>query len=44
MTDVLPRWVVLPGDPPALTQWLAAQRERQAAYEPLPPMPDGERP
>lgn len=44
MTDVLPRWVPLPGDPPELTRWLARQRVEQAAYEPLPPAPDGEPP
>jgi hypothetical protein len=44
MTEVLPRWVVLPGDPPELTRWLAARREEAAAYEPLPPVPGGEPP
>jgi len=39
-----PRWVPLPGDPPALTRWLARQRMQEARYEPLPPVPDGEPP
>jgi hypothetical protein len=42
VTDVLPRWVILPSDPPKLRKWLTARQAEQAAYEPLPPVPDGE--
>jgi hypothetical protein len=42
MTDMLPRWSPLPGDPPALRSWLTARQSEQAAMEPLPPVPDEE--
>ena len=33
MTDVLPRWVILPTDPPKLRRWLTARQAEQAAYD-----------
>jgi hypothetical protein len=40
MTDVLPRWAIVPSDPPKLREWLRAKQAEQAAYEPLPPVPE----
>lgn len=33
------QWDALPDDPPALTRWLARQREAAAQFDPLPPAP-----
>jgi hypothetical protein len=33
----LPRWAELPGDPPALRQWLAGQRPARAGQDDDPP-------
>lgn len=41
--DPLPRWSVLPKDPPLLRAWLhAKQAENPDAYAPPPPEPPAE--
>lgn len=35
-----PRWIRLPGDPPALVSELRQKQVEAARYEPLPPVPE----
>ncbi len=38
----LPRTAILPTDPYWIRRYMTGQQAEQAAYEPLPPAPDGE--